>query len=1214
MEMVNKLLFGYNDLHSFQELLDLLLQLRSPKLSKDFKPTTIYEILSNALPPLQDEELRPLSEVLEDMDQINDHLEEVCLHRREAEKLWQVYNRYNKYLLYSRSSQLLQAKKQWDNQQSTVRELDEKLQEIREALQEHNQKLEEHTAQLLETKARHEVLAASEALEIRDKLNLLRQEKERTDQQAARITRSLDYWRAKQDEYERDRERYAGDVLEYAALQKDALDELEAAARECDFARHDVYHRYWDRDIPEDFSQWPNWLNDLDSQHKRISQALEMAKQVDQKKYARDLAEREVGQARQRRDTAEDSYRFEEENFELVQKSYQEQIFAWRKELQELQLSDTELQTILHRLALFPDASYEAVKEPVLEAYNRCHLHLHEQIVQITQQKNQHQAEYERLQNQWQEWKNLKDPEPPRSEARERSRRLRGKGAGGAPLYAVCEFKAQVSEEQKANLEAALQQSGLLDAWVSNQGLAALGAEEEEIWITPQPVLLGNTLADYLRPTPPEDGSVKAEIIDEILRTIRLGNTGGDNVAASVNARGYFQLGALCGKAAPKERAEYIGKETRHRTRLAEMARLEALMDEEQRIIDECTSQITGIEESLTRLAQQKALFPGGADLQDAYTRLAQAKREMGLALEEEKQKVELLRETSRAFQEALAELHDFTQGWTIPPNTRGLNGALEQINWYRQHLGELRSHWSSHRSSLQNLKRCEADLLEAAEKMAEETGDMENLQAALLEINVQIKALEKALQDLGIEDIDRQLSELEQKRRLLEKAIASLNNALSDLKVKQGVEQTKLAAAQELLTEKETALSQARAAWLAEWDRYLLDDWTEIKASQKELPGLYHVAQQVLHRYRDEKYIQKSKDSITNDLLIVFQECRGNLHTYGPELVPDDEHQRNLVLFMRDRHNPLPPHALVQELKATEEEQKLLLSQKDRELYEQIIIHSVGKAIRHRILRAEQWVKQMNILMEQRDTSSGLRLHLKWEPKPAANEKEMDTLQLVSLLKKDSQMLRYQEIEQMIEHFRSRINWAKQEADQHDTLRQWIYRLLDYREWFRFTLYFEKGEQPRRELTDSRFNAMSGGEKALSMYIPLFAATYSRYNDCRPEAPKIISLDEAFAGVDDENMRDMFGLLTQLDFDYMMTSQLLWGCYDTVPRLSVYEIYRPKDTDFVTLFQYYWNGYKRILVDESLGDGDLAEDVEVSGDAAEEDVGGQPNNEGRNA
>ncbi|AEF95321.1 Conserved hypothetical protein CHP02680 [Desulfotomaculum nigrificans CO-1-SRB] len=1181
MEMVNKLLFGYGDLQSFQELLDLLIQLRSPKLSKDFKPTTIYEILSNALPPLQDDELRPLSEVMEDMDQINDRLEEVCLHRREAEKLQQVYNRYNKYLLYHQSSQLLQAKRQWDNQQSSTQELEAKLQEISRSLQERNERLTEQSTKLLEVNARHQVLAASEVLEKRHELNRLREEKERTNRQAERLAKSLMYWQGKQKEYRRDQEKYTAEAAEYTTRQQATLADLEDIAREFDFSRHDVYHRQWDRDMPREFNQWHNWQQDLSEQERQINQALEIARRVDHKKYERDLAEREVGNARQRRDTAEESYRFEEENCDLVQKSYQEQIFAWRKNLLELHLSDEELQKTLHRLSLFPEVSYESIKEPMLEAFDHRYLDLQKQKVALEQQRDRHQEEQNQLRAAWQEWKNHKDPEPPRSAARELSRRQRGEGA---PLYALCEFREGVSEELKASLEAALQQSGLLDAWVSPQGLGILGTNEEEIWIAPNPQFFGYTLADYLYPTPPEDGSLKAEIIDQILRTISLGDiSSGDNVGAAVNEQGYFRLGALCGKAAAKERAEFIGKETRHRTRLAEMARLEALMEQEQQNIDDCNRQIHRIEEALTRLTQEKSCFPAGDELQEAFSRLAQARREMESALEEERQKVELFRQASQAYQETAAELHTFMQGWTIPKNTAGLTAARDQLQTYRQLLGELHSHWSSYRMSQAALDRALAGLAEAAEKIAEETDELASLRETLHHINAQISAFEQALKDLGIEDIDRQLRELEQQRDALQREINALDKEIRQLEKEQGIEESRLSAARELLKEKEAALNQAREAWLCEWNRRLVADWSEVTVSEANLPGLYRVAQQVLQQYRDEKYLQKSKDSITNDLFLAFQECRGNLHPYGPELMLDEEHQRNLVLFMRDRHNPLPPQALVQELKTTEEEQRLLLSQKDRELYEQIIIHSVGKAIRYKILRAEQWVQQMNRLMEQRDTSSGLRLHLKWEPRPAANEKELDTLQLVNLLKKDPQMLRNQEIEQMIEHFRSRITWAKQEADQHDTLRQWIYRLLDYREWFRFTLYYEKGEQPRRELTDSRFNALSGGEKALSMYIPLFAATYSRYNDCRPEAPKIISLDEAFAGVDDENMRDMFGLLTQLDFDYMMTSQVLWGCYDTVPKLSVYEIYRPKDARFVTLIQYYWNGFRRMLVDESM-------------------------------
>ena len=39
MKMVNEKLFGYETVEEYKELVDLLIQLRTPKLSKDFKPT-----------------------------------------------------------------------------------------------------------------------------------------------------------------------------------------------------------------------------------------------------------------------------------------------------------------------------------------------------------------------------------------------------------------------------------------------------------------------------------------------------------------------------------------------------------------------------------------------------------------------------------------------------------------------------------------------------------------------------------------------------------------------------------------------------------------------------------------------------------------------------------------------------------------------------------------------------------------------------------------------------------------------------------------------------------------------------------------------------------------------------------------------------------------------------------------------------------------------
>lgn len=87
MQLVNKHIFGFASQEHYEDLIKLLIQLRSPKLSKDFKPTVIYEILEAALPPLSDDDLRPLSDTIEHMDQTKQQLEQLEREDRALKKL-----------------------------------------------------------------------------------------------------------------------------------------------------------------------------------------------------------------------------------------------------------------------------------------------------------------------------------------------------------------------------------------------------------------------------------------------------------------------------------------------------------------------------------------------------------------------------------------------------------------------------------------------------------------------------------------------------------------------------------------------------------------------------------------------------------------------------------------------------------------------------------------------------------------------------------------------------------------------------------------------------------------------------------------------------------------------------------------------------------------------------------------------------------------------
>ena len=184
------------------------------------------------------------------------------------------------------------------------------------------------------------------------------------------------------------------------------------------------------------------------------------------------------------------------------------------------------------------------------------------------------------------------------------------------------------------------------------------------------------------------------------------------------------------------------------------------------------------------------------------------------------------------------------------------------------------------------------------------------------------------------------------------------------------------------------------------------------------------------------------------------------------------------------------------------------------------------------------------------------------------------------------------EELDQLSKHFQSKVEEARRilaDIGNSKSFHAIMREVLDYRKWFEFQLYYEKTGDRRKELTNNAFFTFSGGEKAMSMYVPLFSAVVAKYQGAREDAPRLVSLDEAFAGVDEQNIRDMFRLMVELDFEFIINSQILWGDYDTVPSLAIYQLIRKENAKYVTVLPYIWNGNKRIIVTdvnqmESLG------------------------------
>jgi len=262
----------------------------------------------------------------------------------------------------------------------------------------------------------------------------------------------------------------------------------------------------------------------------------------------------------------------------------------------------------------------------------------------------------------------------------------------------------------------------------------------------------------------------------------------------------------------------------------------------------------------------------------------------------------------------------------------------------------------------------------------------------------------------------------------------------------------------------------------------------------------------------------------------------------------------------------------------------KLALTKEHERLFEEIIINTLGQTIREKINKTNRWIANINGIMKNRRSS--VKFQLDWKGKDAQSTEQIATSELVELLMSRPDLLREEDQGKMARHFRSQIDLARERVDEgvDDDIQIALRKVLDYREWFDFTLYcFKDGK--RHAVNRTFFNVESGGEKALSVYVPLFSALHACYEVAYDEAPRIVTLDEAFAGVDRRNITDMFSLLEEMDLSYILTSQALWGDYPTVKSLSISHILHPEHSNYATVAQFYWNGFELTPVIEEFDD-----------------------------
>lgn len=136
----------------------------------------------------------------------------------------------------------------------------------------------------------------------------------------------------------------------------------------------------------------------------------------------------------------------------------------------------------------------------------------------------------------------------------------------------------------------------------------------------------------------------------------------------------------------------------------------------------------------------------------------------------------------------------------------------------------------------------------------------------------------------------------------------------------------------------------------------------------------------------------------------------------------------------------------------------------------------------------------------------------------------------------------------------------------------------LDYREWYGFK-FFSLIADRRVEITDRRFQSRSGGERSAVLYTFMFAALGARFGALGTDVPRLIGLDEAFAGMDPHNIAALYQIMGALDLSLIATSPSDIYISRALPAAAAYRLFRisSADGDGVASIARLWNGARSV-------------------------------------
>jgi uncharacterized protein (TIGR02680 family) len=665
-------LFGLHDEARYANLLHLLHRLRDPNIGNKIEAGELAAVLRDALPPPSDHAIENAAQRFDDLDQVKAQLDRTQRTAEALKRFLDTYRGYTRTVVRDRAQGVLDAAAELRRQERKAKQAARENMTAaasRRAADDEVRRLgddEERAVRELEGLKASDAYKEHQQLADRRTAVEAKQMAARSAEQAAADLRRV------ADEAAADQEEARQRAAQAESAVKDGRPPLLRLAR--DAAVDQAV-------IPVDADGIANAVTFADGRRRAAAQVRTLSDRADQARAAAGRADERAARSEQELAAADTAAEQAHDGWMAASSTWRAAVTAWPGGLGGgLPLPDW---APLHRALgdgpadaeeLFSTRTLAAtLLEPEREAARD-----HESAARIALAAAE---------------QTLRDKERERSalaaeeEARPPGSRFRGAERderGGAPLYELVDVAPGLPADQRAGLEAALESSGLLDAWVAEDGLIVHPSTQDVIVRADAPPLPTDvaTLADALTASRPH--------VQRTLRTIGLGEQAD---APWVAVDGRWSLGPVRG-AWTKSQSEYLGAGTRRETRARRLAELAQQCDELRvavEVVRRTASEARAVRERLENLT---ATFPHDGAVRDAASR-AEALANVAAAtrgrFDEDRRAAERAR---TAAAQAVTELEHAAAAESLPTSVAALDAVAAAASDLARELRSWRQAW----------------------------------------------------------------------------------------------------------------------------------------------------------------------------------------------------------------------------------------------------------------------------------------------------------------------------------------------------------------------------------------------------------------------------------------------------------------------------------------------------------------------------------------